>query len=122
MEKLKTQLELQQSIINNLDKEVEKLKSEKDVILRLAVENSNANEYCLQELEKEIENLKNSLKPFNDSYFKGLSYQHIADLAKKSIRITSDSRHLTHLLEDVYENYDLDEKLKKQIKLFLGVE
>lgn len=108
--------------VENLKQEIEKLKSEKEVILRLAVENSNANEYCLQELEKENETLKNSLKPFNDSYFKGLSYQHIADLAKKSLRLTTDNRHLIHLLEDIYENYELDEKIKKQIMLLIGLE
>lgn len=107
---------------SRLEKEIEKLKFEKEHILKLAVESSNANEYCLQELEKENETLKNSLKPFNDSYFKGLSYQHIADLAKKSIRITSENRHLIHLLEDIYEKCELDESLKKQIRLSIGIE
>ena len=39
-------------------------------------------------------------KPFDDAYFKGLSYEQIAELAKKSIRVTSYNRRLEKMLED----------------------
>ena len=45
--------------------------------------------------------LKARLTPFEDSYFNGLSSIEIAELAKKSIRITSYNRQLEHALEEI---------------------
>lgn len=41
------------------------------------------------------------LAPFNDDYFKGLTYEQIAELAKKSIRLTSENRNLEDLLQEI---------------------
>lgn len=46
-----------------------------------------------------IDDLLEKLEPFNDPYFKGLSNFHIAELAKKSIRLTKENVELTDKLE-----------------------
>lgn len=43
----------------------------------------------------------NMTKPFDDAYLKGLSYEQIAELAKKSIRLTAENRELEDSLEDL---------------------
>lgn len=40
---------------------------------------------------KQLQKLKEKLKPFQDDYFKGLSTQDIAGLAKKSIRLAKNN-------------------------------
>ena len=57
----------------------------------------------LDQLKKENEELKARLRPLEDSYFNGLSIIHIAELAKKSIRITSENRKLETALEEIRE-------------------
>ena len=52
---------------------------------------------------EENEQLKTALEPFEDIYFKGLSYEAIAGLAKKSIRITTEHTKYIHALEDIKE-------------------
>lgn len=55
------------------------------------------------------------IKPFLDPYFKGLDFKTIAELAKKSIRITADNCGLEHKLEDIADLYD-DSEYAKQVK------
>lgn len=55
------------------------------------------------------------IKPFLDPYFKGLDFEIIAELAKKSIRITADNCCMQHKLEDIAELYDGSE-YSKQVK------
>ena len=55
------------------------------------------------------------IKPFLDPYFKGLDFKTIAELAKKSIRITADNCRLEHKLEDIADLYD-DSEYAKQVK------
>ena len=50
-----------------------------------------------------IYNLNEQLKPFKDDYFKGLSNEVIAELAKKSIRLTTEIRELDTLIENLCE-------------------
>lgn len=47
------------------------------------------------------EEIKQELKPFKDPYFKGLDNQIIANLAKKSIRLTTENRKLEQALDEV---------------------
>lgn len=89
--------------INNLQKENKELKSklkrlqrQYKNVLDLAKKNSDANEYCLQELERRLE-------PFQDDYFIGLNEKQIAKLAKKSIRLTAYNRKLEDCLEEIRE-------------------
>ena len=46
------------------------------------------------------------LAPFNDDYFKDLTYEQIAELAKKSIRLTCENRRLERALKKVKEIAD----------------
>ena len=81
-------------------KTIDRLKQENEKVIELAKKNADAFEYCLQGLEEE-------LKPFQDEYFQGLTKQQIAELAKKSIRLTADNCKLTHALEDIREIADV---------------
>lgn len=58
-----------------------------------------------KEILKEYSTINKDLRefftPFNDVYFRGLTNEHIAELAKKSIRLTQDNRILEHRLEGV---------------------
>lgn len=89
--------------IKNLQEENKELKSklkrlqrQYKNVLDLAKKNADANEYCLQELEKRLE-------PFRDEYFIGLNEQQIAELAKKSIRLTKENIQLRGHLEEIRE-------------------
>ena len=48
-------------------------------------------------------NYDNILEPFNDDYFKGLDITAIAELAKKSIRLTTENRKLEGILDEIKE-------------------
>lgn len=108
-------------------KQLQRLKHQYADVLKLAKENADSNEYCLQELEQENkklkrlletkceseldkenselkaenERLKARLRPLEDSYFKGLSSIEIAELAKKSIRVTAENRKLEYALQEI---------------------
>lgn len=82
-------------------KQLKRLEQKYNEVLKLAKEGMDAQEYCLQEdeeiigkLQKENEELKKELEPFKDEYFLGLSSGQIAELAKKSIRLTTYNREL----------------------------
>lgn len=51
------------------------------------------------------------IKPFLDPYFKGLDFKTIAELAKKSTRITAYNKEL----EDKIEAYELESQEAKEI-------
>ena len=62
---------------------------------------SKKKEYeMLELLNKQLEH---RLKPFQDEYFKGLDNVAIAELAKKSIRITAEYCKLENILRDIKE-------------------
>lgn len=101
----------------------EKLYTEK-VIKELQAENEGLKQLCDKkdellnsttrrgiELEQENERLKARLRPLEDSYFKGLSSIEIAELAKKSIRITAENRKLEYALQEIRE-YCEEQNLK----------
>lgn len=52
-------------------------------------------------------NYDNILEPFNDDYFKGLDITAIAELAKKSIRLTTENRKLEDALDEIEETIKL---------------
>lgn len=66
-----------------ITKQYNSLLKQYNEVLRLAKENADAHEFCLQELERK-------LQPFQDEYFQGLTEEQIAELAKKSIRVTDE--------------------------------
>ena len=55
----------------------------------------------IETLKETNEQMKARLKPFEDSYFNGLSTFEISELAKKSIRITTYNRELEQILYDI---------------------
>ena len=59
---------------------------------------SENQKFCYQ-----IEELTKQLEPFQDEYFKGLDNVAIAELAKKSIRITAEYCKLENILRDIKE-------------------
>lgn len=67
-----------------------------NAVLKIAKENADAHEICLQELEKR-------LQPFQDEYFAGLNEQQIAELAKKSMRLTKENIQMRECLEAIRE-------------------
>lgn len=54
-------------------------------------------------LTKENNCYRKALEPFNDEYFKGLDTKQIAELAKKSIRLTTENRKLENALDEIKE-------------------
>lgn len=54
---------------------------------------------------------KKEIEPFLDSYFDGLDFKTIAELAKKSIRLTTENREL----EQKIEAYELESQEAKEI-------
>ena len=101
----KTQLSIKQS------KELIRLRKE---LKKSTVKNRNLKQEC-EELKSKNSILKNSLKPFQNEYFKNLETIVIAGLAKKSIRITAENTQLRKALEEiedicnVADRYELDE-------------
>ena len=61
--------------------------------------------------KKEAWYSEEEIKPFLDPYFKGLDFKTIAELAKKSIRITAYNREL----EEKIEAYKLENQEAKEI-------
>lgn len=69
-------------------------------------------------LKDENNRFKRELQPFNDDYFKDLDTKTIAELAKKSIRLTTENRKLENALDEIeeYINTQLDELPVNKIK------
>lgn len=56
---------------------------------------------CLQKRTEKFDCYRKALEPFEDEYFKGLDTKQIAELAKKSIRLTTENRKLENKLSDI---------------------
>ena len=52
---------------------------------------------------KQLARKEQELEPFKDDYFKNLDTKTIAELAKKSIRLTAEYRKLENILRDIKE-------------------
>lgn len=62
-----------------------------------------------RELQQEIMKLNKQLEPFEDEYFKGLSYKEIAALAKTRLAVGEELNNVIHLLEYIKDELvDLD--------------
>lgn len=74
-------------------------------------DNCHGVQQCILDLEAE-------LKPLTDEYFNGLTTVEIAELAKKSIRLTAENRELENRLEDLTaELENLRERYTEVLKL-----
>lgn len=76
---------------------------ETEMKLQAAVNQYDAVVKQNKDLQQELLQTKEWLKPFNDTYFSKLSYEHIAELAKKSIRITADNREFKYKIGEIQE-------------------
>ena len=54
---------------------------------------------CKNEAIQELSDMHFKTRPFEDDYFNGLTYKDIAELAKKSIRLTAENRRLEEEIE-----------------------
>lgn len=102
-------------IINKLMKEDDELKQECEKLKNQVDEDYNYYTTELKTLRDIISNkekrnaalfltsgrYKQALEPFEDEYFKGLDTKQIAELAKKSIRLTTENRKLENKLSDI---------------------
>lgn len=89
-------------------------------VLDLAKQNADSFEFCMKGNEKLVAGLKEKLKPFDNEYFRGLTNEQIAELAKKSIRLTEENREMVHLLEAIYEKYDnIDKETRQKIEKYV---
>lgn len=55
----------------------------------------------INEIKSKYYRYEQALEPFQDEYFKGLDTKQIAELAKKSIRLTTENRKLENKLSDI---------------------
>lgn len=55
----------------------------------------------IQELNEVIKQYTERLAPFEDEYFKGLDTKQIAELAKKSIRLTTENIKLRYAIDEI---------------------
>lgn len=58
-------------------------------------------ETCTHKALLENDRYRKAFEPFQDEYFKGLDTKQIAELAKKSIRLTTENRKLENKLSDI---------------------
>lgn len=62
-----------------------------------------------RELQQELNEVKKQYAPFEDEYFKGLSYKEIAGLAKTRLAVGEELNNVIHLLEYIKDELvDLD--------------
>lgn len=100
--------------LKHKEQECEKLKNERTVdpvkqLFQLKAENEELKtmlkdlSYENQKFCYQIEEQIKQLEPFKDEYFKGLDNVVIAELAKKSIRITAENSKLEQTLTEIKE-------------------
>ena len=58
---------------------------------------------CLESAMTLVDKYQKLINPLLDPYFRGLSCPEIAELAKKSIRLTEENRRLEEALEEIKE-------------------
>lgn len=102
------------SIVENQKKQIEYLK---DTIENFeSVQRGRCCE-CCEDAVQDLSDLIIKCLPFDDDYFKNLNYEQIAELAKKSIRLTAENCTLRHKLEDIAEMLDSSKLCKKIQKI-----
>ena len=84
---------------NKLKEQLDQLKAENDELKVMFKDLSYEN----QKFSYQIEEQTKQLEPFKVEYFKGLETIVIAELAKKSIRITAENRKLEQTLTEIKE-------------------
>ena len=98
MAKTKDDIKSYQILLDSKDKEIELLKHKLDNIDRLY--NVRCCE-CERGAIQDLSDMHIKIMPFEDEYFKDLDFKAIAELAKKSIRITAQNSDLEYKLEQL---------------------
>lgn len=70
-----------------------------------------------KKLQKEIDRLVELYKPLRDDYLKGLTIEQIAELAKKSTRLTEENRNLENFIETQAEKFGEPDSLEEAFKI-----
>ena len=91
-----TDKELFQQLVHKMQ-ENEELKKNNQILCDL-YKNVDS---CLQKRTEKFDRYRKAFEPFEDEYFKGLDTKQIAELAKKSIRLTTENRKLENKLSDI---------------------
>ena len=99
----KIEIETYNNSCLQLQQENDELYLERNV---LNTANSGLNS-VLEMKEQELNRYRKALEPFQDEYFKGLDTTVIAELAKKSIRLTKENRNLETALEEIEKVYEI---------------
>lgn len=91
-----------------------------DVFERIAMENNQLREGLIQGkiFEENNKLAREFWKIINDPYFRGLGFDNVLELAKKSIRLTDENCEMRHKIENVTEILD-DTPLAIKIKTIL---
>jgi len=66
------------------------------------------------QLQQTLDVLHKKYKPFEDDYFKGLRYSDIAELAKKSIRLTTER---LESIAEVVQTYETDKTIETTLRM-----
>lgn len=64
---------------------------------------------CCEDVIQDYIDIKGKIEPFEDYYFNGLTYEQIAELAKKSIRLTTENRELEDKINKISEILEIEE-------------
>ena len=70
---------------------------------------------CEREAIQDLSDFHFKILPFEDEYFKGLNYEQIAELAKKSIRLTTLNSEIEKKLEKLTELYFLSASKSEEL-------
>ena len=99
IERLKTDLDFERTKRKSLQADLKAKEQECEELRTMLKDLSYENQkFCYQ-----IEEQTKQLEPFKDEYFKGLDNVVIAELAKKSIRITAENSKLEQTLAEIKE-------------------
>lgn len=90
-EKLKTKLDEYKNSINKGDRIINQ-------VMNMRLEQ---HDNIIDDLKQQLQATKQALEPFQDEYFKGLDTKQIAELAKKSIRLTTENRKLECVFDEI---------------------
>ena len=98
---IEDELEFAKVAVKSAEQKLEQVKQENKRLLEII--NAKPLETVDMDCAFEIEKLKEQLEPFNDGYFEHLDTKIIAELAKKSIRLTTENRKLENVLDEIQE-------------------
>lgn len=105
--------------IKSENRELELLRTIESAYIDLGVAREELGKYTTSFHERDLDyyELKELTKPFEDEYFKNLSYETIAELAKKSIRLTKENSRIRKLALKQIDTWDkFDEVNEKELE------